>query len=93
MGRQEAGKAAHQGTALTLQEAAQLLATGALSLRDAEVMLVHAIEHGELNANIKRWATEQWSGSGLPGNINQQETLIERADLEAWRKRGVALGK
>ena len=77
-----------QGTALSLREAAELLVSGSgsLSFHDAEVMLVHAVEHGELSANIKRWATEQWDGSGLPGNINQQETLIERADLEAWRK-------
>lgn len=83
------------GTALSLREAAELLVSGsgALSFRDAEVMLVHAVEHGELHANIKRWATEQWDGSGLPGNINQQETLIERADLEAWRTRRPAAGK
>ncbi|MFB0934736.1 MAG: hypothetical protein QMB52_03115 [Propionivibrio sp.] len=74
------------GTSLSLREAAELLAGGSLSFHDAEVALIHAVEHGELNANIKRWATEQWDGSGLPGNVNQQETLIERADLEAWRK-------
>ncbi len=82
-----------QGTALSLREAAELLAGGSVSFHDAEVMLIHAVEHGELHANIKRWATEQWDGSGLPGNINQQETLIERADLEAWRKRSPATGK
>ncbi len=74
------------GTSLSLREATELLAGESLSFHDAEVALIHAVEHGELNANIKRWATEQWDGSGLPGNINQQETLIERADLEAWRK-------
>lgn len=82
-----------QATALSLREAAELLAGGSGSCHDAEVMLIHAVEHGELHANIKRWATEQWDGSGLPGNINQQETLIERADLEAWRKRSPATGK
>ena len=82
-----------QGTALSLREAAELLAGGSLSFHDAEVRLVHAIEHGELHANIKRWATEQWGGSGLPGNINQQETLIERADLEVWRKSRSGAGR
>ena len=84
-----------QETSLSLREAAELLVSGSgsLSFHDAEVMLVHAIEHGELHANIKRWATEQWDGSGLPGNINQQETRIERADLEAWRKGRSAIDK
>lgn len=71
---------------LSLHEAAQLLAAGSLSAHDAQVLLVHAIEHGELPANIKRWGTEQWSGNQLPGNINPRETWIERADLEAWQR-------
>jgi hypothetical protein len=67
---------------LTLQDAARLLATA--SLHDAEVELAHAIEHGTLHANVKRWATEQWEGRQLPGNINRLETWIARADLDAW---------
>ena len=70
---------------LSLHEAAQLLTTGLISEHDAEVMLAHAIEHGELPANVKRWATEQWEGKQLPGNINRLETWIDRADLNAWR--------
>ena len=35
--------------------------------------------------NVKRWATEQWDGPLLPGNINPRETHIERSDLDAWR--------
>jgi len=82
-----------QGTALSLREAAELLAGGSVSFHEAEVALIHAVEHGALNANIKRWATEQWDGNGLPGNINQQETLIERADLEVWRKSRSGAGR
>lgn len=70
---------------LTLQEAARLLP--ATSLHDAEVELAHAIEHGALHANVKRWATEQWEGRQLPGNINRLETWIARADLDAWLAR------
>ena len=73
---------------LTLQDAARLLATA--SLHDAEVELAHAIEHGTLHANVKRWATEQWDGPLLPGNINPRETHIERSDLDAWRSSGEA---
>jgi len=71
-------------TTLSLQEAAQRIATGLISAHDAEVMLAHAIEHDELHANVKRWATEQWEGRQLPGNINRLETLIELAELESW---------
>ena len=74
--------------ALSLHEAAQLIATDLLSERDAEVMLAHAIEHNKLRANVKRWATEQWEGKQLPGNINRLETFIERADLDLWLKTG-----
>lgn len=73
-------------TTLSLHDAAQLLASGLVSAHDAEVMLARAIEHGELHANVKRWATEQWEGKQLPGNINRLETFIERADLESWQK-------
>ena len=79
-----------QKMTLSLDEAAQTLVTDSLSVHDAEVSLIHAIEHGNLSANIKRWSTEQWDDKQLPGNINARETLIERADLEAWRKRHAA---
>ena len=72
---------------LSLHEAAQTLAAGPDGLHDAEVALARAIEHGELHANVKRWATEQWVGRQLPGNINRLETFVERAELEAWRRR------
>ena len=67
---------------MTLHDAARLLPSA--SLHDAEVELAHAIEHGELHANVKRWATEQWEGKQLPGNINRLETWIERSDFEVW---------
>ena len=74
-------------TALSLEEAANRLINGLVSVHDAEVMLAHAIEHDELHANVKRWATEQWEGKQLPGNINRLETFIERAELDAWLSR------
>lgn len=74
-------------TALTLLEAARELAADPASLHDAEVALALAIQRGELHANIKRWATEQWEGRQLPGNINRLETFIERSDFDAWRTR------
>lgn len=67
---------------LTLHDAARLLP--ATSLHEAEIELAHAIEVGKLHANVKRWATEQWEGNHLPGNINRLETWIERSELEAW---------
>ena len=67
---------------MTLHDAARLLPSA--SIHDAEVELAHAIEHGKLHANVKRWATEQWEGKQLPGNINRLETWIERSDFEAW---------
>jgi hypothetical protein len=73
-------------TAMTLQDAAQLLLGPQISLHDAEVILARAIEHGELTANVKRWATEQWEGRQLPGNINRRETFIEPAALATWRQ-------
>lgn len=78
--------AAHTDTSISLQAAAKTLATGLISEHDAEVILANAIEHGELHANIKRWATEQWEGERLPGNLNRLETFIEAADLDAWRR-------
>ena len=72
---------------LTLHQAAQTLASGEDQVHAAEVELAHAIEHGELHANVKRWATEQWEGRQLPGNINRLETFIERSELDAWQQR------
>lgn len=72
---------------LSLQDAAQALATVPDDRHDIEVALAHAIEHGDLRANVKRWATEQWEGRQLPGNINRLETFIERSELDAWQRR------
>lgn len=77
----------HSKSSLSLLDAAQLLVTGLVSEHDAEIMLARAIEHGDLSANVKRWATEQWEGKQLPGNINRLETFIERSDLDAWLSR------
>lgn len=74
----------HSTTSLSLIEAAKSMVSHKLSEHDAEVLLAEGIEHGELHANVKRWATEQWEGKQLPGNINRLETFIERADLAAW---------
>lgn len=73
-------------TSLSLHEAAKRMVSGLISEHDAEVILASAIEHGELHANVKRWATEQWEGKQLPGNINRLETFIELANLAAWQK-------
>ena len=75
-------------TSLSLHHAAQMLATSSLSVRDAEVRLALAIDRGELVADILRWATEQWEGERLEGNIDRMRTFIERADLEAWLSAG-----
>ena len=73
---------------LTLREAARHLAGNvAETQHEFEVALAHAIEHGNLHANVKRWATEQWEGQQLPGNINRRETFIARSELDAWLKR------
>lgn len=71
---------------LSLHDAAQTLAAGSDAQHEIEVALAHAIEHGELRANVKRWATEQWEGRQLPGNINRLETFIERTELDAWQR-------
>ena len=71
---------------LSLHDAALTLAAGPDAQHDIEVELAHAIEHGDLHANVKRWATEQWEGRQLPGNINRLETYIEPSELEAWLK-------
>ncbi|MBS1143859.1 MAG: hypothetical protein H6R14_1265 [Proteobacteria bacterium] len=72
---------------LSLHDAARSLAAGADDTHAIEVTLAHAIEHGDLHANVKRWATEQWEGRQLPGNINRLETFIERRELEAWQQK------
>ncbi|MBR0565907.1 hypothetical protein J5J83_07250 [Azoarcus sp. L1K30] len=73
-------------SSLTLIEAARAMISDTMSEHDAEVALAMAIQRGQLHANIKRWATEQWEGRQLPGNINRLETLIERSDFDAWLK-------
>ncbi len=72
---------------LNLEAAAREIVAGGETLHDAEVRIAHAIEHGDLAANVKRWATEQWEGRQLPGNINRLETWITRGELAAWATR------
>lgn len=69
---------------LSVHEAAALIAADADAIRDAEVRIAHAIEHGTLPADILRWATEQWHGDALPGNIDRMRTFVSRTDLDAW---------
>jgi len=80
-------------TALSLHDAARLIAPGLGSEHDAEVMLARAIEHNELAASVKRWATEQWEGRQLPGNINRLETFVERAELDRWLETTARAGR
>ena len=70
---------------LTVHEAAMLIAADADGVRAAELRIASAIEHGTLPADIFRWATEQWHGEALPGNIDRQRTFVSRADLDTWR--------
>ena len=72
---------------LSLHDAARSLSSAADDIHAIEVELAHAIEHGDLHANVKRWATEQWEGNQLPGNINRLETFIDPAELAAWQAR------
>ncbi|MBF1164106.1 MAG: hypothetical protein HXL68_03595 [Dechloromonas agitata] len=72
---------------LSLHDAAKSLSSAADDIHAIEVELAHAIEHGDLHANVKRWATEQWEGNQLPGNINRLETFIDPAELAAWQAR------
>ena len=72
---------------LSLHEAALSMASSPDAVHAIEVTLAHAIEHGDLHANVKRWATEQWEGQLLPGNINRRETFIARSELDAWLQR------
>lgn len=74
-------------TCLSLHAAATEISLSPEHVHECEVVLAHAIEHGELAANVKRWATEQWEGRQLPGNINRLETFIERTELAAWQAR------
>lgn len=71
---------------LSVHEAATLIASDAEAIRDAEVRIAHAIEHGALPADIFRWATEQWQGDGLPGNIDRMRTFVSRTDLDTWTR-------
>jgi hypothetical protein len=75
------------GNRLTLHEAAVALATEPGQVRDAEIRLAHAIEHGDLHADVVRWATEQWEGNHLPGNLNARMTRIAAADFAEWQAR------
>jgi len=72
---------------LSLHDAAKSLSSAADDIHAIEVELAHAIEHGDLHANVKHWATEQWEGNQLPGNINRLETFIDPAELAAWQAR------
>ena len=72
---------------LSLHDAAKSLSSAADDIHAIEVELAHAIEHGDLHANVKRWATEQWEGNQLPGYINRLETFIDPAELAAWQAR------
>ena len=72
---------------LSLHDAAKSLSSAADDIHAIEVELAHAIEHGDLHANVKRWATEQWEGNQLPGNINRLETFIDPAELTTWLAR------
>ena len=74
-------------SSISLHAAAQSLAGNTGDIHAFEVKLAHAIEHGELHANVKRWATEQWEGKQLPGNINRLETFISQDELQAWQAR------
>jgi hypothetical protein len=72
---------------LSLHDAARSLSSAADEIHATEVEIAHAIEHGDLHANVKRWATEQWEGNQLPGNINRLETFIDPAELATWQAR------
>ena len=69
---------------LTVHEAGLLIASPALSAEAAEKQLSHAIDRGELPASITRWATEQWDGERLEGNIDRARTRLARRDLDHW---------
>ncbi len=77
---------------LTLQEAALRMPGHQDKTHEAETLLAEAIEHGNLPASIQRWATEQWQGGRLPGNLNPLTTTIREADLNAWLEKQFATG-
>jgi hypothetical protein len=72
---------------LTIHEAALLMVSETLTLSDAEVLLSQAVDRKQLPASIMRWASEQWDGERLEGNIDRTRTLIERQDMNAWLAR------
>ncbi|APR03132.1 hypothetical protein [Thauera chlorobenzoica] len=81
----ESDRGQKDASTLSLREAAQLLSDEGLGVHEAEILLASAIQRCELHADVMRWATEQWDGRHLPGNINGRQTRIERADFDAWR--------
>jgi hypothetical protein len=78
-------EALNRKTTLSLHEAAQLLSAAGGALDATEARLAQAVDQGELPASITRWASEQWDGARLEGNIDRIRTLITRADLDAWQ--------
>lgn len=81
-----------QKTTLSIHQAALLLCAGGGPVRETEVRLARAIDHGDLPADILRWATEQWAGEQLPGNLDRTRSFIRRADLDAWLARQDSTG-
>ena len=77
---------------LTLHEAALLISGHRGNAHKAECLLAEAIEHGNLPASIQRWATEQWQGKRLPGNLNHLTTKISESDLNAWLEKQSPMG-
>lgn len=69
---------------LTVHEAAQLTSADASGVKEMEKRLAHAIDRGELPADIVRWSSEQWDGGHLDGNIDRTRTMLNRDDLNAW---------
>lgn len=86
----ESDRGQKDASTLSLREAAQLLSDEGLGVHEAEILLASAIQRCELHADVMRWATEQWDGRHLPGNINGRQTRIERADFDAWRSHRAA---
>ena len=76
---------------ITLHEAALRIPGYQDKTHEAEALLAEAIEHGNLPASIQRWATEQWQGKQLPGNLNRLTTTISESDLNSWLERRSAI--
>ena len=76
---------------LTLHEAALRMPGYQDKTHEAETLLAEAIEHGNLPASIQRWATEQWQGKQLPGNLNRLTTTIRESDLNNWLEKRSAI--